>query len=99
MEVIILGDLNVRLRELQDARGDELAAALADSGLGDVIAHFITRWQYRGKVNWTWQMRQEGRQVTGRGDYILRSDRNSFVNLGVREARLHTDHQIILPVL
>ena len=54
MEVIILGDLNVRLRELQDARGDELAAALADSGLGDVIAHFITRWQYRGKGNWTW---------------------------------------------
>ena len=78
---------------------EDLATDQADSRLVGMTAHFRPRRQYRGAESWTWHMRQEGRQVTGRGDYILRSDRNSFVNLGVREARLHTDHQIILPVL
>ena len=38
-------------------------------------------------------------QVTERGDYILSSDRDRFVNAGVRELRLHTDHHMVLEVL
>ena len=49
--------------------------------------------------NWTWQMRREGRTVTGRGNSILSSDRNEFTKARVREARLHTDHQMVLAVL
>ena len=30
-------------------------------------------------------MRREGRMVTGRGDYILRSDRDDFIKAGIRE--------------
>ena len=43
MEVILLGDLSVRLREPRDAKEDDLATALADSGLGDMTAHFMPR--------------------------------------------------------
>ena len=39
MELFLLGDLNLRLRELQETREEELATALVDSGLGDVTAH------------------------------------------------------------
>ena len=44
-------------------------------------------------------MMQEGRMVMGRGDYTLISDRYDFTKAGVREARLHTDHQMFLAVL
>ena len=95
----MLGDLNVRLRETWDNREDKLATALAGSGLTDVTAQFTLRRQYRGMENWTWQMRREGRTVTGRGNSILSSDRNEFTKARVREARLHTDHQMVLAVL
>ena len=87
-----MGDINVRLRELRDDREDKLASALAGTGMDDVTAHFTPRRQYRGTGSWTWQMRREGRMVTGRGDYILSSDRDIFVKAGVQEARLHIDH-------
>ena len=43
MEVIILGDINVRLRELRDNRDGELTYALVGRGLGDVTAQFMQR--------------------------------------------------------
>ena len=43
MGVILLGDTNVRLREPQEDREDELALALAGSGMGDVTAYFTPR--------------------------------------------------------
>ena len=54
IEVILLGDLNVRLRETWDNREDKLATALAGSGLTDVTAHFTPRRRYRWTDNWTW---------------------------------------------
>ena len=36
MEVIIFGDLNVRLREPQDDREDDITSALEGNGIGDV---------------------------------------------------------------
>ena len=48
MEVILMGDLNVRLRESRDAREDEIGTAMANSRLGDVTDHFIPRRRYRG---------------------------------------------------
>ena len=35
----------------------------------------------------------------GRYDYILRTGRDKIFNAGVREARLYTDHQMVLAVL
>ena len=43
MEVIMLGELSVRLREPQDAREDKLATALVDSGLVYTTYHFMPR--------------------------------------------------------
>ena len=63
MEVIMLEDLNVRLREPWDDREDDLATALAGIGLTDVTAHFTPKRQCQGKENWTRQMRREGRTV------------------------------------
>ena len=49
--------------------------------------------------SWTWQKRRECRQVMGRDNYSLSSDRNNFFNARVREARIHTDHWMVLKVL
>ena len=92
-------DINFSLREPQDDREDNLATALAGSRMTDVTAHFTPRWWYQGTGNWTCQMRQKGRTVTGRGDYILISDRDDVTNAGVHEARLHTKHWMVLVVL
>ena len=43
MELILLGDLNTSLRELRDAREEDLATALVDIGLVNMIAHFMPR--------------------------------------------------------
>ena len=99
MDIILLGDLNIRLRELRDSREYELATVLADSRMGDMTAHFMSRWRYRGTESWMWQMRREGRQVTGRGDYIIITDRDNVVNAREIEARLHTYHQMVLAVI
>ena len=37
--------------------------------------------------------------VTGRGNYILSSDRYDFIKAMVRDTRLHTDHWMVLAVL
>ena len=95
----MFGELNVRSREPRDDREDKLAIALAGSGLPDVISHFTPRRRYRGTENWTWKMRWEGMTVTGKGDYILGSDRDDFTKAGVRESRHHTDHRMVLEVL
>ena len=66
-KVLLLGDLNVRLREPHDAREEKLAAVVAASGLVDMIAHFMPGRKYRGDVRCTWRMRREDRKVTGLG--------------------------------
>ena len=78
---------------------EDLATDQADSRLVDMTAHFRPRRQYRGAESWTWHMRQEGRQVTGRDDYIISSDMYNFYNAGIREARTHTYHWMVLAVI
>ena len=46
MQVILLGDLNVRMRKRQDVREDEIAMLLADSRLVNVKSHFMPRQRY-----------------------------------------------------
>ena len=42
---------------------------------------------------------RKGRQVIGRGDYILSTDRRIFVKSGLQEISHSTDHRLILAVL
>ena len=59
----------------------------------------MPKWWYRGGGRWTWRMQREGRKVTGRGDYVLGTSRYTFFNTGVREARMHTHHRMVLAEL
>ena len=99
VEIILLGKLNASTREPRDAREEKIATVLLDRGLIDVTSHFMLRRRYRGAGSWMWKLRQEGLQVTGRGNYILSSDRNIFLNTGVREARIFTEYWMVLAVL
>ena len=58
MEVILLGDINVRLTEPRNYREDDLVTALAGSGLTDVKANFAPIQRYRGTDNWNCQIRR-----------------------------------------
>ena len=73
--------------------------ALADRGLVNMIDYLSPRKRYRGVGGWTWSMQRYRRQMTGRGDYFLSTDRSSFVNAGLQETQHGTDHRIILAVL
>ena len=68
MEVTLLEDLNESLMELRYVREEDLVTALAEKGLVNMTYYFMTRRRYRGAGSWIWQMIQESRQVTGRGD-------------------------------
>ena len=63
VEFIILGDLNVRLRETCDAREEEIVRVVAECGPEDMTAHFMLRRKYIGDGRWTWWMRREDQKV------------------------------------
>ena len=52
MEVIMLGDTNIRMRELWEDREDKITSEMAGSGLGNMKDHFMPRWRYRGTGSW-----------------------------------------------
>ena len=90
--------LNARMEGKCDKHEEDLAVALVDRVLVNMAYHIMT--QRRGGAGiWTWYMQQEWRQVMGRGEYILSTDRRKFTNMGMREPRYGTDHRIILVVL
>ena len=70
VEVILLGELNIGLREPCNTQEEELETVVADCGLEYIIDHFMPRMRYRGDGRWTWRMRREDRQVTGKGEYV-----------------------------
>ena len=95
----MMGDLNTRLGDPRDKREEDLETALMDQGLVNMTDHFLTRRRYRGAGSWVWTMPRDRRQVTESGDYILSTDRISFVNAGLRKTRHGTYHRLILAVL
>ena len=58
VDVILLGDLNVRPREPHDVQEEELVTVVADCGLEDTTAHFMPR---------IMDMADENRGLTGDG--------------------------------
>ena len=80
-------------------REEELATVVAACGLEDMTDHFIPRRRYRGSGCWTWRMQREGRKVKGRGEYVLGTIRCTFFDAGVIEARVHTEHRMVLAEL
>ena len=51
--MIMMGDLNARLGDTCDKREEELAMAMADRGLVNMIDHFTPWRRYMGAGSWT----------------------------------------------
>ena len=96
IDTIFLEDLNAQLEEPRDDRDKDLVKSLANHGVEDFTRHFTPQRQYRGRGRWTWLMQIEGWQMTGRGEYFLRTAWGYFTNVGLREPRIHTYHRVML---
>ena len=99
-ELLVVGDFNVKLLELEDdQRGEEIAAALAAEGLKDMLAHFLPRRRSWCRDRTTWSMIPAGREVRSRTDCILGTDHHLFWNVSVRDPRHNLDHYMVLGCL
>ena len=91
------GDFNTDLGETaSDGRGTDIAAALTEAGVEDMTAHFLPRKRLWGRERWTWSMVREGRVIRSRTDYLLRTERNLFRNVAVRDPRHNSDHYMVV---
>ena len=91
--LLVAGDLNMTLSDPEkDERGTEIAAALTEAGLEDMVAHFLPRQRIWDRERRTWSMVWEGKVVQYRTYYILRTDRRLFWNVPIRDPRRNTDH-------
>ena len=80
-------------------RAEEIAAALASSGLEDMIAYFLPRrksWSRDGRI---WSMRRGDKVVRSQTDYLLGIDHRLYQNLSVRDVRHNSDHYLVLGCL
>ena len=84
LDMILMGDLDMRLGEPGDERKEDLATELVDQGLVNMKDHFFPRRHYRRAGIWIWSMQEKRWRVTGRGDYILSIDKHRFTNAGMR---------------
>jgi exonuclease III len=100
LPVIVLGDLNVDLCqvELGSLRDAGIAAAVATLGVEDMLKNFCqTRHHGDG---YTWRMRRDGQMVTGRCDYILADDRRYFQSVQIKTPRHYdSDHDAVVAVM
>ena len=56
VDIILLGELNVRLREPRDAQEEEIVMVVADCILEEMIDHFMPRQKYIRDRRCTWRI-------------------------------------------
>ena len=96
---ILLGDLNVNLRDPKDDRDEEVAEECSSMGLSDMSRHFRQRRRRRMRGRWTWRMRRRGRDISSQPDYFLarEGDRRDFRGVTLRAPRHHdSDHRAVI---
>ena len=96
-ELIVAGDLNVGL-EGKDGRvwDEEIAEAIATSGIEDLAGHFLPR-QWAWCKYWkTWVMVSQGRVVRSLIDYIMGYYFRIFQNVTVRDPRHNSDYLMVM---
>ena len=77
--LLVEKELNMTLTNPDnDRRGTEIAAALTESGLEDMAAHFLLRQRRWGRERRTWIMVREEKLFRSRTDYIIGTDRRLF---------------------
>ena len=82
-----------------DRRGTEIAAAITEAGLEDMMAHFLPRKRQWGGERRTWRMVREGKVVRSWIDYLLGTDRSLFRNAAVQDPRYNSDHYMVVVLL
>ena len=98
--LLVAGDLNTDLGDTENERsGSEIAAAMTESGVEDMTAHFLPRKRKWGRELRTWSMVREGKVVRSRTDYLLGTDKSLFRNVSVRDPRHNTDHFMVVGCL
>mmetsp|Transcript_5724 Transcript_5724/g.8521 ORF Transcript_5724/g.8521 Transcript_5724/m.8521 type:complete len:1130 (+) Transcript_5724:164-3553(+) len=102
--IIMLGDLNVNLKEPGALTGAGTNRRLETAALVDAFGLLSMATQYRQRKKrlgrtWTWRMRRENATHGGVNDYILSDTRRCFRNCQVLDPRFETDHRALLGVL
>ena len=94
--LLVAGDFNMDLGDTaNNGRGAEIAAALTEAGVEDMMAHFLPRKQPWGRERQTWSIVREGRVIRSCTDYLLGTDRSLFRNVAFRDPR-HSDHFMVV---
>ncbi len=69
---MLLGDLNINLRDPVNPRADAIADMVDEAGLTDLAWHFMQRGRTRRRrKRWSWRQRRLGRWISSQPDYIL----------------------------
>ena len=95
-ELLVAGDLNVKLSEPEgDRRGEEITALITTEGLEDMSDHFLPRRRSWCRDRRMWSMVRAVREVRSQTDYILGTDRCLFWNVSVRGPRHNLGHYLV----
>ena len=93
---LLIDDLNTCLAHPRDQQEEHLETVIASHGLAYQAWNFSPRRRYRAERNWKWRMWREGKNISGRGDYILGTRQLDFYKVGIMEPRIPTDHRMVL---
>jgi hypothetical protein len=94
-QCIFLGDINVNLDCIKNARGEAIATSFSCYNLSDVRKNFRPKEKFSGRKGWTWSKRREGFLNTSICDVILAGDPNIFRSFSLRIPAFETDHRLL----
>ena len=98
--LIVTGELNMDLEDTENnRRGSEIAAAMTEVRLEDMMANVFPRKRKWRRERRTWSMVREGKLVRFQTDYLLGTDRSLFRNVSARYPRYNTDHFMVVGCL
>ena len=98
--LLVVGDLNTDLAAPEGRAWDqEIAAAMATSGLEGFSGHFFPWYKPRLRDGRTWCMYRRGKEVCYLTNYILGTDRRLLHNVVVQDTQHNTNHYLVLRFL
>ena len=92
---IFLGDINVDLNFIKDARGETISTFFSCGGFLNVRNSFRMSEKNRGRHGWTWNKWVQGRLRTSVCDCILAGDPQIFKSVSLKTPAFDTDHRLI----
>ena len=98
---LLMGDLNIDLRNPRSKREEIIADFLDDINVVDLSRKFVQRMGRRQGLGarWTWRQRRGGRWYQSQPDYFLARERDValFWNVAFRRPRVHdSDHRAVV---